>query len=184
MVDKCRAKVAEQAQLLDSIKEDWWWPTSIDVDTLDQADWSKCVLGQNWGNFASGMNAIFGGERPPCSGIGFSGGNYDHTDQAYQWKADEETEAWKEQIQVRRETRPVAVDQSTSSANAFMDQVLTPVPAEPDLWVVNQSEYSKILLSDGRYVIVPSEWLDTATVSAISSGRKVVEWNFEWESRS
>lgn len=182
MVDKCRAKVATLAQLLDSVKEDWWWPSSIDIDTLDQADWNKCVLGQNWGNFALGMSAVVGERRPSSAArVGFSGAQYE--DNRRIWTAAEETEAWKEQIQVRRETWPVAVDQSTSGT-AEQGQVLASTPAEPHLWVVNQSEYSKILLSDGRYVIVPSEWLDTATVSAISSGRKVVEWNFEWESRS
>lgn len=181
MVDKCRAKVAELAQLLDSVKEDWWWSSSINIDTLDQADWSKCVLGQNWGSFTSGMDAIFGKRRPEGSTVGFGGGHYNHNGRV--WSADEETEAWKEQIQVRRETWPVAVDESASGTTE-QGQVLASTPAEPHLWVVNQSEYSKILLSDGRYVIVPSEWLDTATVSAISSGRKVVEWNFEWESRS
>lgn len=175
-MDKCRAKVGELAQLLDGQKPDWY--QVVDLATLDQASTAKCVLGQNWGTYSQGLNQI--GARNDFVG-GFAGGC--HTgDSSESWSARDETEAWREQILVRLGDTHGLLP-SSDARNADKELTATPETGV-NTWSVDQAEYSRIEFPDGRYAIVPSEWMDKATTTVICSGRKVTEFSFEWESRS
>jgi hypothetical protein len=55
--------VADGAALLDGVRfnepgsaERWWH--RIDLDTLDVWSWDKCVLGQVFGDYVDGLNAL------------------------------------------------------------------------------------------------------------------------------
>lgn len=47
----------------------------------------------------------------------------------------------------------------------------------------NSEEYSYYQLPDGRYVIVPIEWMDSVYIHVTSSGTKVTDFGLEWEEK-
>lgn len=47
--------------------------------------------------------------------------------------------------------------------------------------VVDLDNYSRYQLPDGRYVIVPIEWMDKLYVTMTASGGRVTNFGMEWD---
>lgn len=88
-------RVANGAALLDANKPDWW--KVVDLDTLDQFSNYKCVVGQNYGRYAVGCDAL---GRPNFNDDLDAFKNWSHY-HAYDGNVEASTREWKRVINER-----------------------------------------------------------------------------------
>lgn len=88
------------AALLDSIRPDWF--RCIDVPSLDMDDPERCILGQLFGHYDSGCNAIQISPKTPRSYNG-TPGRYFGFNNEMSWSRDTQAAAWRNEIRTRME---------------------------------------------------------------------------------
>lgn len=106
MTDSLEMRVALGAAMLDEYKPDWWFEKNVSLDTLDQWSPIRCVIGQNYGGYNKGMNALDLERRNPFD-------NQDRFDRGFSLPPSETgmyaalTAEWKRVIRARRATATV-----------------------------------------------------------------------------
>lgn len=133
--------VGVQARLLDIRKPDWF--SMVDTETLDQRLADHCVLAQTYGEYMDGINELFGNwDHASRKGelLGFKGGS------AHHWTAAEETQAWINEINDRRNKLSHAaqlLDIKSSTARFVIrgQSFIVDIPAGAKL-TINDNGYS------------------------------------------